>query len=181
MSVTRSSTAGFSRNPEIAGLPQWPDPRPDERRATPWCSFCGAGGWRSRLPRRGGSGTVQSDPNVLSWPEKQNAPSGDVDAFARSRIARKPGLPRPRREGAEPPQLHPVAAGKRLDDRAEDGVDDSVRVPRTKVRILLGNLLGKFGSEHGLSGGLWSMFLRYVTSIFRAAIGPSLRMTRSAT
>src|SRR5215471_9812900 len=67
---------------------------------------------------------------------------------AGARIAAGAGRSVLDREGAETAQLDPVAARERVDDLAEDRVDDVLDIALIKMRILRGDALNQFGLDH---------------------------------
>src|SRR5262245_27576129 len=52
------------------------------------------------------------------------------------------------REGAETPELHPIAPRQRLDDFVEDDVDDALDVAVVEMLVGRGYLLNELGLDH---------------------------------
>src|SRR5438552_3934954 len=52
------------------------------------------------------------------------------------------------REGAESPELDPIAARHRADDLAENGIDDVLDITLIKMRVLRRNALHKLRLDH---------------------------------
>src|SRR5258708_1360016 len=81
----------------------------------------------------GPAARVESIGQLLAGLEERNVLFGDVDAVAGGRVATDAGIAALDREGAEPAQLHPVAASQCGSDLVEDRGDDRLDVALVEV------------------------------------------------
>src|ERR1043166_4504169 len=86
--------------------------------------------------------------HFLAGLEEWHALAIDRNVGAGARVAAGACGPMLDRKGAEAPQLHPVAARERVDDFAEDRVDDVLHVALIGVRVLRRDALNEFGLDH---------------------------------
>jgi hypothetical protein len=91
---------------------------------------------------------VEAFAHFLAGLEERHAFAVDRHMLARSRIAAGPGGAILDGESAESAQLHPVAAGERGDDLAEDRVHDVLDVALVEMRVLRGYALNKLRLDH---------------------------------
>src|SRR4051794_10575954 len=111
------------------------------------------GPWRNRnsrlLPTAGRLLFVEPLAQVLAGLEEGNELLGHRNGCAGARIAADARGAVLHREGAEAPELHPVAPRQRLDDLVEDDVDDALDVAVIEVLVGSCNLLNELGLDHG--------------------------------
>ena len=91
---------------------------------------------------------VETLAHLLAGLEERRQLLGHRHLVAGARIATGAGLPLLGRERAEAPELHPLAAGERVGDLAENGIDDVFDVALIEVRITGGHALHKFRLDH---------------------------------
>src|SRR5712692_1175803 len=94
------------------------------------------------------AGTIEALAHFLAGLEERHALLVDRYVRAGARVAAGARRPMLDRERAEAAQLDTVAARERVDDFAEDRVDDVLDVALIKVRILRGDTLDQFRLDH---------------------------------
>src|SRR3954452_7449284 len=117
------------------GLPVAGSSAPRRQHPAPMSDRERVGRWnRGRSALRGGRLLVDQFLQLFARFEVRDLLRRHVDLVAGLRVAPLPRLPLAQAEAAEPAQLDLLAAVQRLDDAAEDGVDDHLGVFLRQIR-----------------------------------------------